>query len=359
MIPVTKPFLPPLSEYQKELELIWKRNFITNNGPVLNDLELKLKETFSLKHLLAVANGTIGLQIAMKALDLTGEVITTPFSYVATTSSISWEGLKPIFADINPNTLNIDPKKIEGRITDRTSGIVATHCFGVPCDMDAISHLADKYNLKVIYDASHCHFVEYQGRSILEYGDISVMSTHGTKLYHTVEGGVLATANSELTKRMAYLRNFGHDGPAKFNGVGINGKMSEVHAAMGVVNLKYIDQILASRKLQSQAYDGFLANLRVQKPVIPEGTRYNYSYYPVLFESEKLLLKSVDLLNANEIFPRRYFYPSLSKLEYVDSQEMPICEDVSRRVLCLPLYHELTKGEQQKIARLLLRAQNN
>jgi dTDP-4-amino-4,6-dideoxygalactose transaminase len=239
MIPVTKPFSPPIAEYTKLLEGVWERHWFTNNGPLVNELELQLKTYLNLPHLLFLNNGTIALQIAIKALELKGDIITTPFSYVATTSSIVWEGCNPVFVDIDPQTLNIDPTKIEAAIKPNTTAILATHVYGNPCDIDAIQKIADKYKLKVIYDAAHCFGTLYKGKSVFAYGDISTTSFHSTKLFHTVEGGAVFTMNPDLLKKLSYLRNFGHEGPEHFAEVGINGKNSEFHAAMGLCNLKY------------------------------------------------------------------------------------------------------------------------
>lgn len=358
MIPVTKPFLPPQEEYQKYLDGIWKREWLTNNGPLVNELELQLKEYLGLNHLLYVSNGTIALQIAIKALDLKGEIITTPFSYVATTSSIVWEGCEPIFVDIDPQTLNIDPLKIEAAITSKTTGIVATHVYGNPCDIEAIQTIADKYGLKVIYDAAHCFGSKYKGKSVFEYGDISTTSFHATKLFHTIEGGAVFTKDPDILKRMSFLRNFGHNGPEKFEGVGINGKNSEFHAAMGLVNLKYIPEIMQSRYSQSSYYDTKLKNLKAQKPTVQKDSTFNYAYYPVVFLNESEVLKAKEALEQKKIYPRRYFYPSLSSLNYVQKHDTPVSDDISSRVLCLPLYHDLSKEEQDMISRLLLRTQN-
>lgn len=358
MIPVTKPFLPPLEEYHLLLENIWKRNWLTNNGPLVNELELKLKDYLRLDHLLFLGNGTIALQIAIKALDLKGEIITTPFSFVATTSSIVWEGCTPIFVDIDPETLNIDPDKIEQAITSRTSAILATHCFGNPCDIKAIDLIAKKHQLKVIYDAAHGFGTKVNNKSLFEAGDISTASFHATKVFHTIEGGAVVTKDQSLLKKMAYLRNFGHDGPEKFNGIGINGKNSEFHAAMGLVNLKYADEAVARRKSQFEYYSSLLENLRVQTQKIASDVAYNYSYYPVIFESEEKALASMKALEINGIGTRRYFYPSLSGLDYT-SGFTPVADSIASRILCLPMYHGLTREEQGMVARLLLRVQNN
>lgn len=359
MIAYTKPFLPPKEEFEAFLNGIWQRNWLTNNGPLVNELELQLKDYLGLPHLLYVNNGTIALQIAIRALELKGEVITTPFSYVATTSAAVWEGLSPVFVDIDPNTLNIDPNKIEAAVTDQTSAILATHVYGNPCDIDAIQQIADKYNLKVIYDGAHCFGTQYHHQSVFGYGDISTTSFHATKLFHTVEGGAVFTKSPALLRKMALLRNFGHTGLNSFEGVGINGKNSEFHAAMGLANLKYVDTILATRKNQWLYYQEILKNLKVGRQTSLEGATINYAYYPILFSNEKELLEYSETLTNHQIYPRRYFSPSLNRLDYVSFQAMPISEDICSRIICLPLYHELSKELQRLIARLLLRVQNN
>ena len=359
MINVTKPFFPPLEEYNDYLREIWKRGWITNNGPLVNDLELQLKEYLQLDHLLYTSNGTIALQIAIKALGLTGEIITTPFSYVATTSCIVWENCHPVFVDIDPQTLNIDARKIEEFITTKTTGILATHVFGNPCDILGIKKIAEKYGLKVIYDAAHCFGTKFQNKSVFAFGDISATSFHATKIFHTVEGGALITQSPELLKRMAHMRNFGHVSPIEFDTVGINAKNSELHAAFGLINLKYINDLLAKRKELSEYYDDRLKTLEHQKILIKEGIQYNYSYYPIIFDTESQLLKSIEGLNSHGVYPRRYFYPSLNTISYSKKDSMPISESISSRILCLPLYHELQKSDVELIARLLLRIQNN
>jgi dTDP-4-amino-4,6-dideoxygalactose transaminase len=358
MINVTEPFLPPIEEYQKFLQNIWQRNWLTNNGPLVNELELQVKEYLGLSHMLYMGNGTIALQIAIKALELKGEIITTPFSYVATTSSIVWEGCVPVFVDIDPASCNIDPLKIEAAITPKTSAILATHVYGNPCDIEAIDKIAKKHRLKVIYDAAHCFGSLYRNKSVFAYGDIATTSFHATKLFHTVEGGAVYTNDPELLKKMSFLRNFGHFGD-EFAYIGINGKNSEFHAAMGLCNLKYINNILRLRKEACAIYDDKLASLKVRKIKINASAIWNHAYYPVIMESEELLLKSVELLNGSWIYPRRYFYPTLSKLNYVKPHETPVADDISKRVLCLPLYYGLKEEDIAFIARLLLRAQNN
>jgi len=356
MILVTKPFLPPSHEYQVYLEGIWQRNHLTNNGPLVLELEKKLMEYLGMPNLLYLSNGTIAIQIAIKALGLKGEIITTPFSYVATTSSIVWEGCTPVFADINPTTFNLDPARIEEAITPRTSAILATHVYGNPCDVEAIDTIAKRHNLKVIYDAAHGFGTKYKGKSIYCYGDVSTASFHATKLFHTIEGGAVFTHDPDLLKRMDYMRNFGHDGPEKFNGVGINGKNSEFHAAMGLVNLNYVDQILQVRKDQSVRYDQLLKDLPLQRLNLQPGAEFNYAYYPVIFRSEDILLKAKAALEQHDISSRRYFYPSLSGLNYVKSKPLTVADDIARRILCLPIYHSLTCDEQKKVADTLFQS---
>lgn len=358
MIPVTKPFLPSKEAYQAYVDSIWERQWLTNNGPLLNEYELQLKRALNVNHLLYVANGTIALQVAIKALDIEGDVITTPFSYVATTSSAVWEGCRPIFVDVDPSTLNIDPAKIEAAVTAETKAIIATHCFGNSCDIDAIQTIADQHGLKVIYDAAHCFGTQYKGKSVFEYGDISILSLHATKLIHSVEGGAVFTKSPELLKKMSYLRNFGHNGPEAFHGLGINGKNSEFHAAMGLAVLKHRNEILENRAALSAYYDKALRNLEVDHLSIDANCTFNYAYYPILFKDEARLLASKEALERQGIFARRYFYPALSQLPYVDQQEMPIAESISERILCLPLYYGLRKEEQDLIVRILLRTQN-
>ncbi|MGV3706716.1 MAG: DegT/DnrJ/EryC1/StrS family aminotransferase [Arcticibacter sp.] len=358
MIPVTKPYLPQVKEYHDYVSSIWERQWLTNNGPLVNELEIKLKNYLDLPHLLYVSNGTIALQIAIRALELEGEIITTPFSYVATTSSIVWEGCKPVFVDIEPDTFNIDPSKIEDAITPETSAILATHVFGRPCDIDAIQDIAERYNLKVIYDAAHCFGAKYKNRSVFEYGDVSTTSFHATKLFHTIEGGAVFTQNSDLLKKMAFMRNFGHNGTEEFAELGINGKNSEFHAAMGLCNINHIDEILAKRKELSLHYKEMLSNLNVSFQQIGDEEGYNYAYLPVLFDSEDLMLACMEALSNEKVYCRRYFYPSLATLPYVSKTSLPVCESIVKRIICLPLYHTLTFSDLDMIARIMLRVQH-
>ena len=360
MIPITKPFLPPQDEYQRYLDGIWKRQWLTNMGPLASELEMSLKSHLKLKHLLYVTNGTVALQMAIKALGLTGEIITTPFSFIATTSSIVWEGCTPVFVDIEASTLNIDAQKIEAAITPNTTAILATHVYGNPCDVKTIQAIAEKHNLKVIYDGAHAFGVTVYGRSIFEYGDISICSLHATKLYHSTEGGIIVTKDATLLKQLAYMRNFGFSGPESFAELGINGKNSEYHAAMGLANLPYVSAIHNKRKALTELYHLKLKNLKATPPVWHEAATINYAYYPLVFESEALMLKCIDRLKTSEIFTRRYFYPSLANaLPYLQPQDFEVTDAISKRVLCLPLYFDLTLEEVELICRLLLRIQNN
>ncbi|AZA59063.1 MULTISPECIES: DegT/DnrJ/EryC1/StrS family aminotransferase [Chryseobacterium] len=360
MIPVTQPFLPPQEEYKKYLTGIWKRNWLTNMGPLASQLEMELKEHLNINHLLFVTNGTVAIQMAIKALDLQGEIITTPFSFVATTSSIVWENCTPVFVDIDPKSLNIAASKIESAITEKTSAILATHVYGNPCDVETIEKIAKKYNLKVIYDAAHAFGVEVNGKSVFEYGDISTCSLHATKLYHSVEGGLITTKDPDLLKKLAIMRNFGISGFDSFSGLGINGKNSEFHAAMGLANLKYIHEIHEKRKALASLYDKKLVGLKAEKPVWHPQSEDNFAYYPIILESEELLLKLKRQMDTLEIFTRRYFYPSLaSSLPYLPKVEMPVTDDIAKRVMCLPFYYDLTFEEVELISRLMLRIQNN
>lgn len=355
MIPVTKPFLPPREEFDQYLDGVWKRQWLTNMGPLANELEVLLKEFLTVDHLLFVTNGTLALQMAIKALDLTGEIITTPFSFIATTSCIVWEGCSPVFVDIDEKSLNIDASKIEKAITEKTSAILATHVYGNPCDIDAIEAIAKKHKLKVIYDAAHAFGVRLNGRSVFEFGDISTCSLHATKLYHSGEGGLVITKDAELLKKMAYIRNFGFDGPEAFAELGINGKNSEFHAAMGLANLRYVPRIVEKRKRLSDRYDEKLKGFKAVKVKWHSKATNNYAYYPIVLESEELLHRCMEVLKGQEIFARRYFYPSLSAATpYLPDVELEVTDEISKRVMCLPLYYDLDEVEVDLICRLLL-----
>lgn len=355
MINVTKTFFPPIAEYQKQVQRIWKNQWLTNRGALVLELEEKLTAYLALEEsqMIVMNNGTIPIQIALKLLANGGEVITTPFSYVATTAAIVWENCTPVFVDIHPDYLTIDETKIEAAITDKTTCILATHVFGNPCNIEVIENIATKHNLKVIYDGAHCFGVTYKGKSIFEYGDITTCSFHATKLFHTGEGGALFTKDADLFHQCFYSHNFGHNGPLDFYGLGINGKMSELQAAMGLAVLPYIEQIMNGRKTAVDYYNNNLDLSQLSKIKIRENTQWNYSYYPVIFESETLLLKVQKALNEKQIFPRRYFSPSLNKVNYVGKSEMKFSESVACRIMCLPLYKEIEIKELQKIVELI------
>ena len=282
-----------------------------------------------------------------------GEIITTPFSYIATTSSIVWENCKPVFVDIHPEYLTIDEDKIEAAITDNTTCILATHVFGNPCHVDKIDAIAKKYQLKVIYDAAHCFGVTYNNQSIFKYGDISTCSFHATKLFHTGEGGAVFCNDEAITSQVYYSHNFGHVNLLNIGGVGINGKISELQAAMGHAVLPYIDNILKSRKSVIEFYDNNINFNKYSKLKIRENTNWNYSYYPIILNSEAELLRVEKKMNDHEIFPRRYFFPSLNTLNYLEYNKMPVSESISNRILCLPLYYNMDFSDLQLIVKLL------
>ncbi len=354
MINVTKTFLPPFEEYTQVLKRAWDKVWITNNGELLQELEAKLKGYLKVKHLFYTSNGTIALQMALKALDIKGDVITTPFSYVATTNSIIWEGCKPVFADIDPQTFCIDPAAIEARVTSETQAILATHVYGIPCNIEKIKGVADKYNLKVIYDGAHAFGTTYNGKQLLSYGDISTCSFHATKIFHTVEGGCIITDNDELARKLMLYRQFGHVVDDYFS-VGINAKNSEFHAAMGLVNFNYISPLFERRRDLSNEYYRQLGGTDLQFLAINDpAIGYNYSYFPVVFPSLEMCNLVVDKLKQQSVFPRRYFYPSLSSLPFLDVKyATPVSDSIAERVICLPLYHDLSKEDIRRICSII------
>jgi dTDP-4-amino-4,6-dideoxygalactose transaminase len=353
MIPVTKTFFPPLENYQIQVQRIWNNQWLTNNGELFKELSIKLKQYLGVNNILPMTNGTLPIQIALKIVGGNSEIITTPFSYVATTSSIVWENCTPVFVDIDPDHLTIDETKIEAAITSKTTAILATHVYGNPCNVEAIEKISKKYNLKVIYDAAHCFGVEYKGKSIFNYGDISTCSFHATKIFHTGEGGALFTNDTELFQQLMYSHNFGHNGPEKYYGLGINAKMSELQAAMGLSVLPYMEHIISERKRVCDFYDQYIDFSNLQKIKLRKGTSWNYAYYPIVFESETQLLATMKNLAVHSIHPRRYFYPSLEDLPYINSKQCLITDDISRRILCLPLYTELNQEELTLITSLI------
>ena len=353
MINVTKTFLPPFEEYSKILKRAWDKSWITNNGELVKELEEKLKKFLDVNHLWFTSNGTIVLQMALKALNITKEVITTPYSYVATTNAILWEGCTPVFVDIDKKTFCINASLIEAAITPDTQAILATHVYGLPCDVEAIEIIAKKHGLKVIYDGAHAFGCTYKGKSLLSYGDISTCSFHATKLFHTVEGGCIIANDEKVSQKLMLYRQFGHIGDEYYS-VGINAKNSEFHAAMGLAVLPYIENLINERKTLSQLYDKYLSNSSVLNHSFSKYSKYNYGYYPITFENEKTTLKVIKALNDAQVFPRRYFYPSLNKLPYLRKiDKCPISEDVSLRIITLPLYPGLDDENISTISEII------
>lgn len=341
---VTKPFLPPKEEFLKKVSDIFDLGILTNQGPNLSELEGKMREFLDVKNFHYVANGTIALQLALRALDITqGEIITTPFSYVATVSSILWERCQPVFVDIEPDNFTMDAAKIEAAITSETKAIMPVHVFGYACNIEAIEAIAQRNGLKVIYDAAHTFASRYKGKALSSYGDISTLSFHATKLFHTIEGGGCIVHDEKVSGRLNLIKRFGHEGDTHYS-LGINAKQDEFNAAMGLVNLKYLQEIIASRKHICELYDSLL-NGKIKRPKKQECLEYNYAYYPVIFDSESELLAAFTRLSKIDVFPRRYFYPSLNRLSYLAKQYIcPISEDISTRIACLPLYVGLSDG---------------
>ena len=375
MIPVTKAYLPNKAKYQAYVDRIYESGWLTNNGTLLKELEKRLAVHLGVKHLICVANGSLALQLAYKALDLKGDVITSPFSFVATTSTLVWGGLKPVFADIHPTCFNLDPNNIEPLITQHTSAIVPVHVFGNPCQVEAIQEIANKHNLKVIYDAAHAFGTDYTDKnghtqSVLNYGDISTISFHATKLFHTIEGGAVITNDDELAKKIRLLINFGITGPTTIESVGTNAKMNEFEAAMGLCVLDEIDTNKTQRQRIWQTYTKELPGLVKFQQWNPQ-SQNNFAFAPVLFENEQQLLEVEAKLKENDILPKRYFYPSLETLDYLKKEDViarsdatrqspenhqacSISRDIASRILCLPIYSGLEGVQQQAICDIIL-----
>jgi len=355
MINVTKTYLPNKEKYQKYVDEIFESGWITNNGQMVRKLEKRLSEYLGVKNVVLVANGTVALEIAYRTLDIKGYAITTPFSFVATTSSLVTNGIKPIFADIDKDTLCIDSKKIEACITKNTSAIVPVHVFGNACEIDRIDKIAKENELKVIYDAAHAFDVRYKGESILNFGDISTLSFHATKLFHTIEGGALIINDDSLVEKARYLINFGIENEESIPELGTNAKMNEFEAAMGLCILDEMDEILNKRKNVYERYEKELEEL-VNFQTANKDASKNYAYFPIILKDEKQMFRIKDALNKEDIFPRRYFYPSLDTLSYIEpKQECKVSQDIARRILCLPIYPELTSIEQSDIIDIIKR----
>ena len=350
---VTMPTLAPLEEVNELMKGIWATGVMTHNGPLVQRFEKECAEHLGVPNLVSCVNGTMGLQMAIRALRLRGEIITTPFTFIATINSILWEGYTPVFVDIDPETLCMDPKKIEEKITYHTVGIMPVHVFGNCCNIEEIDAVAKAHNLKVIYDACHSVGVNYKGKSIFQYGDISVTSFHATKMLNTTEGGACFTLDKELDEKLRRIRFFGFENHADIVEDGTNGKMTEVHAAVGLANLKYLDAALEDRKRKYAIYKEELskdASLSFQR--INGGC--NYSYFPVIFKDENILLKVQAKLQENHIFPRRYFYPSVNTFtKIVPYVPMPVSENIASRILCLPLYFTIEESDMVRIINII------
>lgn len=347
-IHVTKTFLPPEEEYLFWLRKAYSTHVLTNNGPIVRELEETLQRRFEVPFFRSMSNGTLAIQLAIRALGVKGKVITTPFSYVATTSAILWEGCEPVFVDIDPKTCCIDPNLIEAAITPDTTAILATHVYGIPCDVEAIDTIAKKHGLKVIYDAAHAFDVQYKGRSILQWGDASTLSFHATKLFHTVEGGAVVLHDEKADERLRLLRSFGHIGDEHFT-LGMNAKMSEVHAAMGMAVLPHVERIIEERRRLSKCYDVRLEDM-VTRPEVGQDIVFNFAYYPIMLHDGTEREGVMEALAKNGVTARRYFYPSLNRLPYVKESVMSQSERYAACTICLPLYAGLREQDVERIS---------
>ena len=364
LITVTSPLLPSLEEFVPMLRDIWDRKWLTNNGHYHRELERALCEYLKVPYVSLFTNGTLPLMCALQALRVTGEVITTPYSFVATTHALWWNGIKPVFVDIDPETCNLDPDKIEAAITPRTTAIMPVHVYGKPCDTARIQAVADKYGLKVIYDAAHAFGVEVDGKSILEAGDMSTLSFHATKVYNTVEGGALVCHDERTKQRIDYLKNFGFAGETTVIAPGINGKMDEVRSAYGLLNLRQVDAAIAARRRVAVRYREALRGipgLRVMEDM--PGVRHNYSYFPVFVDAAAYGMTRDELyfkMKEHGVLGRRYFYPLITDfstyrgLESARPENLPVATRIADSVICLPMYHDLTDGDVDIILRTII-----
>jgi len=359
---VTQPYLPPLEEFIPYLAKIWDNKILTNGGPFHQQLEKELCDYLGVKHISLFTNGTIALVTALQALRITGEVITTPYSFVATAHSLLWNGIKPVFVDVDPNTLNMDPARIEAAITPHTTAIMPVHCYGHPCDVDAIQKIADNYNLKVIYDAAHAFGVQCHCGSVLNHGDLSVLSFHATKVFNTFEGGAIISPDAKTKQRIDHLKNFGFVDETTVVAPGINGKMSEINAAFGLLQLQYIDEALAKRKDIDSTYRKQTNGLKGITCLNDAGEiKANYSYFPVLVQPDYPLSRDAlyQKLKDQSIYARRYFYPLISDFPMYRSMpsaqrsNLPVAADAASKVLCLPIYPALTPQDQQRVIDIL------
>jgi len=359
---VTQPYLPPLEEFIPYLQQIWDRKVLTNNGPFHHQLEQALCAYLGVKHLALFTNGTIALLTALQALRITGEVITTPYSFVATSHSLLWNGIKPIFVDVDANTLNLSPEKIESAITPQTSAIMPVHCYGNPCDVVAIEKIANNYNLKVIYDAAHAFGVEDAGGSVLRHGDLSILSFHATKVFTTFEGGAIVSPDEKTKKRIDYLKNFGFADEVTVVAPGINGKMNEFQAAVGLAQLKHIDNALAEREAIDSRYRELLSNIQgIRCLPSPPSKRHNYSYFPILVGPDYPLSRDELFARFREhgIYTRRYFYPLISEFPMYRAipsstpAMLQVAAMVANRVICVPIFPGLDESVLEKIKCLI------
>ncbi len=359
---VTQPYLPPLEEFIPYLEKIWSNKILTNGGPFHQQLEAELCKYLGVEHISLFTNATIALVTALQSLRITGEVITTPYSFVATSHSLLWNGIKPVFVDIDPDTLNIDPKKIEASISPQTTAILAVHCYGHPCDVDAIQKIADIYNLKVIYDAAHAFGVQCHCGSVLKHGDLSVLSFHATKVFNTFEGGAIICPDLKTKTRIDQLKNFGHVGEINVVAPGINGKMSEFNAALGLLQLKHIDKAIQKRKEIDEAYRKGLAGIKgIHCLGNSDEQTSNYSYFPILINHDYPIGRDqlYDAMKVNGVHPRRYFYPLISEfpmyrgLPSSPRYNLPVASQAASQVLCLPIYPDLEMEVIEDICRFI------
>lgn len=356
---VTRPQLPPLAEFIPSLEKIWESGVLTNGGPFHHQLEDALCEYLGVEHIALFTNATIALITALQALRITGEVITTPYSFVATSHSLLWNGIKPVFVDVDPHTLNLDPAKIEAAITPQTTAIMPVHCYGHPCDVNAIQAIADNYNLKIIYDAAHAFGVQNDNGSVLNHGDLSVLSFHATKVFNTFEGGAIVCPDAKTKVRIDQLKNFGHVGEVNVVAPGINGKMSEFNAALGLLQLKYIDEALARRRQIDAAYRERLAHVKGIRCLGDAGEKVaNYAYFPILVGNDYPISRDelYQRMKDSGVHPRRYFYPLISEfpmyrgMPSANSANLPVATSASRQILCLPIYPDLEMTVLEEIA---------
>lgn len=361
-ITVTQPHLPPLEEFIPYLEQIWESKRLTNGGPFHQQLEQELAAYLGVEHLSLFANGTLALVTALQALRISGEVITTPYTFAATAHSLVWNNIKPVFVDVDPHTCNLDPERIEEAITPATTAILPVHCYGLPCDLERIERIADTYGLKVIYDAAHAFGVRYQGKSILQSGDLSILSFHATKVFNTFEGGAIICPDAKTKQRIDYLKNFGFADEVTVVAPGINGKMNEFSAALGLLQLKYIDQALELRRAVFTRYNAGLRDFRgLTLPDTPDGVDWNFAYYPVWVSDEFKCSRDAlfEGLRENGILARRYFYPLVSSfpmyrgLDSATPERLQNAQTLASNVICLPIYPDLAVTEQQRIIELI------